>query len=137
MLQVRRCALIQLDGRMSRHCIISKHFMSDYFVLVFVVTIVVTRVALFIHPASAPTLASLRIHHYMYGLVGIAVGLAIHSIVLYAVGAGLFVDEATLLVLGGSTHEENYSAYSLLGTLLLTALVVLLAPHLVALWVWA
>ena len=90
--------------------------MSDYFSIIFVLTIVVTRVVLLVWPISSPTVMDLRLHHYMYGVVGIVVGLLVHSVAVYAVGFGLFVDELAYVLMGGRTHAENYSALSLCGT---------------------
>jgi len=74
-------------------------------------------------PLPAPTVGKLRVHHYMYGLLGIVIALAIHSLILYAVGWGLFVDELTYLVIGGKTHQDNYSALSLSGTVILMVVI--------------
>jgi hypothetical protein len=47
---------------------------------------------------------------------------------LYAVGIGLILDEATFLALGGTSHADNYSTSSLLGTMLLLFFGLVLAP---------
>ena len=59
----------------------------------------------------------------MYGLLDIAASLLVHSLILYAIGLGLFVDELTYLLIGGKTHKDNYSAISLTGTLAFIAVV--------------
>lgn len=91
--------------------------MSDYFFTIFVLTIVGTRVFLFVYPIPAPTLGKFRTHHYMFGIVAAGLALAINSITLYAIGIGLLVDELSYLLIRGKTHRENYSAISLVGTL--------------------
>jgi hypothetical protein len=107
--------------------------MSNYFFSVFFFTIIVTRAALLVRPTPGPTIRAVRIHHYMYGIVGIVVGVLVHSIGVYAIGAGLFVDELSFLLMGGKTHQDNYSAASLLGTLLFVIVVFVLRHFLVAL----
>jgi len=108
--------------------------MGNSFFLVFLTTILVTRLFIFLYPISAPTLGSFRIHHYMYGLIGIVFGILIHSVPLYAIGFGLFVDELTYLLIGGKTHADNYSKVSLTGTLFFIILVYILKDYLVRLF---
>ena len=93
-----------------------------YFFIIFFITILVTRVFLYVHPTPSPTINGFRTHHYMYGLVLAPVGALVGSVTIFAVGVGLFVDELGYLLIGGKTHEENYSKASLL---LLTLLIVL------------
>ncbi|OGN25406.1 MAG: hypothetical protein A2925_00015 [Candidatus Yanofskybacteria bacterium RIFCSPLOWO2_01_FULL_44_22] len=97
--------------------------MSNYFFLIFLATIIITRLFIFIYPISAPTFGKFRTHHYMYGLVGIFAGLSFHSIMIYAIGLGLFVDELTYLLIRGKNHKDNYSKISLLGTLFFAIIV--------------
>ena len=59
----------------------------------------------------------------MYGLIGIFAGLVFHSVVLYAIGLGLFFDELTYILIRGKNHKDNYSKISLLGTLFLVVIV--------------
>jgi len=69
-------------------------------------------------------------HHYMYGIVGIVTGLLFHSIIVYAIGLGLFVDELTYLFIQGKNHKDNYSRTSLLGTALIMLLIFLFQNYL-------
>ena len=105
--------------------------MSNYFFLIFVVTIVIVRLFLFLCPFSSPDIKGFRIHHYMYGIVGIIIGLVAHSINLYAIGLGLFVDELTYIIIRGKDHKDNYSLVSLLGTLLFVVAVFVFKDYLV------
>lgn len=74
------------------------------FFFIFVITIIVTRVILYFYPIPAPTIKRFRIHHYMYGVTGIIMGFLINSMVIYAVGFGLFIDELTYILIGGGEH---------------------------------
>ncbi len=85
-----------------------------FFFTIFFITILITRSFLFVHPTPGPTINGFRIHHYMLGLVLAPVGALAGSVALYAMGVGLFVDELGYLIIGGKTHEENYSKASLL-----------------------
>jgi hypothetical protein len=102
--------------------------MATMFTTVFVATVVVTRLFCWVRPVPSPTIGTVRLHHYMYGVAAMAASLAIGSIVLYALGLGLFVDELTFLVLRGRDHHDNYSLPSLVGTGLLV-LATVLARH--------
>src|SRR5690348_16598121 len=102
--------------------------MANQFFWIFFGTIAVVRIFLWIDPTPAPTIPKLkwhhhvyhkfRTHHWMLGLISIVVAFAIHSLILYAIGLGLFVDELTYLLIGGKTHKDNYSVVSLSGTVI-------------------
>src|ERR1017187_4592408 len=106
--------------------------MSNRFFLVFALTVVITRAFLFFYPIPGPRIGRLRTHHYMYGIVCVAVGLLIHSLTMYGIGLGLFVDELTYLFIGGETHEDNYSWISVIGTLCFVVVVFALRDYLTA-----
>lgn len=104
---------------------------ASQFFAIFLSTIVITRLFLFVKPISSPTISGFRIHHYMYGIIAIVIGLFIHSILLYAIGLGLFVDELAYLIIGGKDHKDNYSKASLFGTLIFVIVVYILRDYIV------
>jgi len=104
---------------------------ATLFFIIFVITILVTRTFLYVNPTPSPTIKDIRLHHYMYGIVLIPIGLVVSSISIFAVGTGLFIDELTYLIIGGKTHEDNYSKVSLIGTGLLIIGVFFLRKYLV------
>ncbi len=106
--------------------------MTDQFFYIFLGTILIVRLFLFLFPRPSPTLLGLRLHHYMYGLAGLPIALLIHSLPLYAISLAFFVDELTLLLMGGKTHEDNYSKTSLLGTTFFILVVFLFKDYLVS-----
>jgi len=103
------------------------------FFYIFLVTIVIVRVFLFLKPVPSPTIGKFRMHHYMYGLLAVALGLLIGSLVIYAIGLGLFVDELAYLLIRGKTHTDNYSWASLFGTSLFVVIVFVFKEYLVML----
>ena len=107
--------------------------MSNYFFLTFLATVAITRLFIFVYPVPAPTFGKFRTHHYMYGLVGILAGLVLHSVLIYAIGLGLFIDELTYLLMRGKDHQDNYSKISLLGTLFFVIIVFVFKDYLI-LW---
>ena len=106
--------------------------MSEYFFIVFILTILVTRAFLFAYPISSPNIGRFRTHHYMFGIVAAGIGLAIQSVTLYAIGLGLFVDELSYLLMRGKTHRENFSTFSLVGTIVFVIIGFLLKNYLVS-----
>lgn len=98
---------------------------SQLFFYIFTATILAIRLSLYVWPLPGPTIYGYRIHHYHIGALIAAFGLIFDSLPAYAVGLALTVDELTYLLIGGQTHEDNYSLPSLVGTSLLIALVFL------------
>jgi hypothetical protein len=66
----------------------------------------------------------------MYGIILILVSFLLKNPIIYAMGAGLFVDELTYILMGGKTHKDNYSKISLFGTLVFIILVFFLRNYL-------
>lgn len=107
--------------------------MANYFFFIFFLTILCTRVFLFLWPTPGPTIGKFRIHHYIYGILGVLLGLIFHSVIIYAIGLGLFVDELTYLLIRGKNHQDNYSKTSLVGTFIFVILVFLFQDYFVLL----
>jgi len=104
---------------------------SLLFFHIFFATVLVTRIFLWFSPISSPTVFGFRLHHWMYGLALISVGIGFSFLPVYAIGLGLFVDELTYLFMDGKTHKDYDSKISLLGTVLLIVLVFMLKNYLV------
>ncbi len=105
---------------------------SNQFFVILLSTIIVIRLFLFIKPIASPTIGHFRIHHYMYGIIGILIGLLAHSILIYAIGIGLFIDELTYLIIKRKDHKDNYSKASLFGTLIFVIVVYFLRDYLIS-----
>lgn len=93
------------------------------FFLIFLVTILITRIALYFKPTPSPTIKGFRLHHYMYGIVIGMIGIIFSNIILFGIGLGLFIDEVPYLIIGGKNHKDNYSAKSILGVLILVIII--------------
>ena len=106
--------------------------MANQFFLIFLATILLTRIAVYLRPVPSPTIGNFRLHHYMYGIALIIIGLIISFMPVYAVGLGLFIDELTYLIIRGKTHEDNYSKKSLVGTIFFIILVFFFRDYIVA-----
>lgn len=105
--------------------------MTNYFFIIFILTILCTRLFLFLHPVSGVTIRNFRTHHWMYGIISIFFGLIFHFLLIYGIGLGLFVDELTYLLIRGKNHKDNYSLKSLIGTLIFIILVFVFKNYLV------
>lgn len=106
--------------------------MFSYFFLVLMTTVLVTRVFLYFCPIASPTVRGFRLHHYMYGIVGMVLGVTFNALTLFAIGLGLFVDEVTFILMGGKTHEDNYSKTSIVGTLIFLIIIFFTQTHLLS-----
>jgi len=104
---------------------------STYFIIIFISTILIIRLFLYFKPISSPTIEGFRLHHYMYGLILIPIGMLLTNITIYAVGLGLLINEFPYILLKGKNHKDNYSIKSLLGVLMLMIVVVLLKDYLI------
>ena len=108
---------------------------SQMFFTIFLATILIARIFLFVCPTPGPTIFGFRVHHYVYGLIILIIGYLFNSIILCAIGLGLFIDELTFLLSRGKTHEDNYSKMSLLGTACFVILVFVIKDYLISLLV--
>src|SRR3989344_5572568 len=99
----------------------------DRLFLIFVGTILVTRLWLFFYPISSPKISWLKLHHYIYGIVLGALALAFYSSTLFAVSLGLFIDELPLLVRYGNNFywKEYNSLFSRIGVIVICLFVIL------------
>jgi hypothetical protein len=80
---------------------------TNTFFVIFLATIVISRVTLLNKNFHCPTIFGLRLHHYMYGIVLIFISVAIHNVYLYAVGWGLFIDQFPLFFLRRQWRWED------------------------------
>jgi len=104
---------------------------ADYFFIIFLLTVLVTRIALYFRPTPGPTIKGFRLHHYHLGILFIAIALLFRNVTIYAIGVGLFVDELTYIIIRGKSHKDNYSTISLIGTLLFIIIVFLFREQLI------
>ena len=99
-----------------------------YFFLIFVLTIVATRIFLWLVPKHGPEIAGLQLHHYMYGLVFIVLYAIFQKSLLLSIGTALVVDEIPLFFIFKTWNwpfdhwREYHSWQSIVGILLVTVL---------------
>ena|SRR5258707_7320421 len=106
---------------------------GDKFFIIYFITVLIIRLFLFVHPTSGMTVKGYRIHHYVYGVIGMPIAIITGSLPLCAVSLGLFEDELTYQIIGGRDHRDNYSWVSLMGTILIVAITFFLRNSIVRL----
>ncbi len=88
----------------------------DKFFLLTFITILITRVMVYIFNKPSPTIKSFRTHHWMFGLFFTIILFCISSfytnIYLLSISMGIFLDEIGFIIIRGKTHEDNYSPKS-------------------------
>lgn len=88
----------------------------DQFFLFTFITILITRISVYIFNKPSPTIKNFRTHHWMYGLLFTILLFCISSfytnIYLLSISMGIFLDEIGFILTKGKTHEDNYSPKS-------------------------
>ncbi len=88
----------------------------DKYFLFTTLTIIITRVLVYIFNKPSPTIKNFRTHHWMFGLVFTIILFCISSfytnIYLLSISMGIFLDEIGFIIIRGKTHEDNYSSKS-------------------------
>lgn len=88
---------------------------DKYFLFTFI-TILITRVIVYIFNKPSPTIKNFRTHHWMFGLFFMIILFCISSfytnIYLLSISTGIFLDEIGFIIIRGKTHTDNYSPKS-------------------------
>lgn len=88
----------------------------DKYFLFTMITIILTRVGVFIFNKPSPTIKNFRTHHWMYGLLFTIILFCISNfytnIYFLSISTGIFLDEIGFIIIRGKTHEDNYSPKS-------------------------
>lgn len=88
---------------------------DKYFLFTFL-TILFTRVWVYIFNKPSPTIKNFRTHHWMYGLLFTLLLFCIAkfytNLYLLAISVGIFLDKIGFIIIRGKTHEDNYSPKS-------------------------
>ena len=88
----------------------------DKFFLFTLITIIITRVSVYIFNKPSPTIKNFRTHHWMFGLLFTILLFFISNfytnVYLLSISVGVFLDEIGFILIKGKTHEDNYSPKS-------------------------
>ena len=95
--------------------VISMTIYDKYFLFT-TITIIITRVMVYIFNKPSPTIKNFRTHHWMFGLIFTIILFCISrfytNIYLLSISMGIFLDEIGFIIIRGKTHEDNYSPKS-------------------------
>src|SRR3989344_9547599 len=81
---------------------------NKFFIIV-IATIVITRIWLWVFPSHGPTIVGFRPHHYIYGLVLVAIYFLVSKPIFLAIGSGLVIDEIPLFfIFHGLNWPDNH-----------------------------
>lgn len=104
-----------------------------YFAIIFTVTIFFTRFWIYFMKMlfknkyfhSAPTIKGIKLHHYMYGILIVIIGIILKMDWVISIGAALFIDEFVLLLKHGNNFhwKEYWSSDSIIWTLIIIFIV--------------
>lgn len=90
--------------------------LQDKFFLITVITIIITRAAVYIINKPCPTIKNFRTHHWMFGLAFTIIFFGISrfyvNIYLLSISMGVFLDEIGFIIIRGKNHQDNYSPKS-------------------------
>ena len=106
---------------------------GDKFFVIYFITVLIIRVLVFFYPIPSPTINGWRVHHFVYGVIGMPIAIVTASVPLCAISLGLFEDELTYQIMGGKNHRDNYSWVSLIGTFIVITVTFFLRNHIVRL----
>ena len=88
----------------------------DKFFLFTLITIIITRLSVYIFNKPSPTIKNFRTHHWMFGLLFTILLFFISNfytnVYLLSISVGVFLDEIGFILIKGKTHEDNYSPKS-------------------------
>lgn len=88
----------------------------DKYFLFMVITILITRILVYLFNKPSPTIKNFRTHHWMYGLFFTIILFCISNfytnMYLLSICMGIFFDEIGFIIIKGKNHEDNYSPQS-------------------------
>ena len=109
--------------------------LHDKYYLFTIITIIFTRILVYLLNKPSPTIKNFRTHHWMYGLFFTIILFCIShlytNIYLLSISMGIFLDEIGFIIIRGKTHEDNYSPKSFVILMLFILLLFILRENIV------
>lgn len=105
---------------------------SYYFFSVILGTVIITKVVLLNPRIHCPTVLGVRLHHWMYGVALVVVGVTVSNITMYAIGLALFIDQLPLFIFRRWRHEDSYSTGTLITIGMFLALIFIFRSQLLS-----
>ncbi len=106
----------------------------DLFYVVFVLTILITRVLVWLVPEGDIIFGSFVVHHFWFGIVLFVIGLIFVKgrVWFYGVGLGLIADQLVFMILGAGKDAEYWALLSVLSMVIIAAIVYLIRENLIS-----
>lgn len=100
---------------------------ENLFYVLILLTIILTRISIFLVPEVDIRLFGFSIHHFLFGIPLIILGKIFHKqkylkIFLVGIGFGLMLDEFTFIILGAGMDRQYWDVFSVIGTILFTGI---------------
>lgn len=111
---------------------------TNIFYLIFILTIILLRIGVFLFPTNRIMLGGLRINHFWIGVVLIIIVIILSKrynvlrAILFPIGLGVVADELAFMILSSRTINDYWSIYSLIGVLIVAVMVFALRQKIVS-----
>jgi len=109
---------------------------ENLFYLIFISTIILLRLGIFIFPERNLIILGFLIHHFWFGCFALAIYFLIPKkytklkITILAIGSGLIFDQLVFMLLGAGYDKEYWALPSTIGTIILAIIVFFLRKKL-------
>ena len=111
----------------------------DNYFLFTTITIIITRVVVYIFNKPSPTIKNFRTHHWMFRLLFTILLFSISNyytnIYLLAISIGVFLDEIGFIIMRGKNHDDNYSPKSFMILLIFILLLFIFRENIVDIYI--
>ena len=104
------------------------------FSVIFLFTVFITRLWVFLLPNTSSIVLNLPVHHFWVGLSMVILGLLLSykmKVPIVAFGLGLVIDESAFVLLGDGGYAGYWSSLSIAGAIVFSAIVFLLVPKII------
>ncbi len=112
--------------------------LSDKYFFFTMLTVILTRVWVYLFNKPSPTIKNFRTHHWMYGLLLTIILFSISNfytnLYLLSISTGIFLDEIGFIIIRGKTHKDNYSPQSFMILMFFLLLLFLFRESIVCLY---
>lgn len=111
----------------------------DIYFFITLVTIIITRILVYLINKPSPTIKNFRTHHWMFGLFFTIILFSISNfytnIYLLSISNGIFLDEIGFILIKGKTHKDNYSTRSFIILIIFIILLYMLKKNILDLYI--
>ena len=111
----------------------------DIYFFTTLITIIITRILVYLINKPSPTIKNFRTHHWMFGLFFTIILFSISkfytNIYLLSISNGIFLDKIGFILIKGKTHKDNYSTRSFIIFIIFIILLYMLKKNIFDLYI--